>query len=50
MGGCLLEVSPAPAPEKVEQDEPAEEEQRDDEEEPYNAHEQVECVQGSPFK
>ena len=36
--------------EKVEQDEPAEEEQRDDEEEPYDAHEQVECVQSSPFK
>ena len=49
-GGRPLEVSPTPAPEKVEQDEPAEEEQRDDEEEPYDAHKQVECVQSSPFK
>src|SRR5215213_3043295 len=49
-GGRPLEVSPTPAPEKVEQDEPAEKEQRDDEKEPYDAHEQVECVQGSPFK
>src|SRR5215208_4073305 len=45
-----LSVSPAAAPEEVEQDEPAEEEDRDDEEEPYDAHEQVECVQSSPFQ
>ena len=44
--GSALEISPSPAPEKVEHDEPAEEEQRDDQEEPYDAHEQVECVQG----
>src|SRR5215204_468462 len=44
-----LGVSPAAAPQEVEQDETAEEEDRDDEEEAYDAEKQVECVQYSPF-
>ena len=44
-----LGVSPAAAPQEVEQDETAEEEDRDDEEESDDAKKQVDCVQSSPF-
>jgi hypothetical protein len=44
-----LGVSPAAAPQKVEQDETTEEEDRDDDEEPYDAKKQIDCVQSSPF-
>jgi hypothetical protein len=40
-------VSPAAAPEEVQYEEPAEEEERDHDEEPYDAHKKVECVQSS---
>jgi hypothetical protein len=44
-----LGVSPAAAPQEVEQDETTEEEYRDDDEESYYAKKQVDCVQSSPF-
>jgi hypothetical protein len=44
-----LGVSPAAAPQEVEQDETTEEEHRDDDEESNYAKKQVDCVQSSPF-
>jgi hypothetical protein len=44
-----LGVSPAAAPQEVEQDETAEEEGRDDDEESYDANKKIDCVQSSPF-
>src|SRR5215212_11664208 len=43
----VVDVSAASAPEEVEQDEPAEEEDRQDGEEPYDAQHEEECVQSS---
>ena len=44
-----LGVSPAAAPQEVEQDETAEEEGRDDDEESYDANKKIDCVQSSPL-
>ena len=44
-----LGVSPAAAPQEVEQEKTAEEEHRDDDEESDYAKKQVDCVQSSPF-
>ena len=44
-----LGVSPAAAPNEVEQDETAEEEDRDDDEESQDANKKIDCVQNSPF-
>ena len=41
------DVSPAAAPEEVQYEEPAEEEERDNDEEPYDAQKKIECVQSS---
>jgi hypothetical protein len=42
-----LGVSPTAAPEKVQYEEPAEEDTRDYYEEPYDAKKKIECIQSS---
>jgi hypothetical protein len=42
-----LGVPPAAAPEEVQYDEPAEEENRDYYKEPYDAKKKIECIQSS---